>query len=42
MIEFYAYDNMYEIENKSENISINDLKDVVKYKDLIIGCDGKK
>ena len=42
MIEFYAYDKKYEIENKSENISINDLKDVVKYKDLIIGCDGKK
>ena len=38
MIEFYAYDNKYEI----EIISISDLKDVVKYKDLIIGCDGKK
>ena len=42
MIEFYAYDKKYEIENKSENISINDLKDVVKYKDLIIDCNGKK
>lgn len=42
MTEFYAYDKKYEIENKSGNISINDLKDVVKYKDLIIGCDGKK
>ena len=43
MTEFYAYNNQFEVEIKSNNIVEIDVNSVViKHKNLEVDCNGKK